>query len=585
MDPRVRRIGRAGLMLLAYALSVGVLAAPIAAEQALERVRFEDRLGTLPVEVSLCHNGVSTLDTGVLGKVYWSRTGLAGFGAYVRATGPPEAGGTLTSYVDPAFVQANAQFVGDPQSVARAYGQQLWWGFWRSFLVIELFVMVVGGLILMSVFHARHPLPRIIEARRFGLVALAVMGATAASSGMAYGLSTQWDCGASVTRSYALPGVAGVSFSNPETREVAEQVRPFIEKNVERIEEQAESYRAVAKASLRRTMPAAAAGLAPRDGERIVIAEADPQGSLVGTDVRVELYALLTDYLGPDSIGLRTISGDISSNGAVAEQEFVSGEAAASGEIPTVAVKGDHDSDATVEQLEQGGVAVPDLEVTEVAGLRVAGANDREFKTLFGGMVTNPSETSEEELGEQLRQEVDGSEPMVVLLHQPRAAYVYLGIETTSQLQGLEGHETVPWDDGIPDVPAGTVNIGHLHDTDGPWVVWNTDGDLVTWTVVDQLGTSGGVEERPTFNRFSTPISAPLKTLSVRLQYVDIESGLQTGYASIDFALDGQVEITARTDVGLPGGEPLSVKGLLLPGSRPASKGGPRTSGPVPPQP
>ena len=53
--------------------------------------------------------------------------------------------------------------------------------------------------------------------------------------------------------------------------------------------------------------------------------------------------------------------------------------------------------------------------------------------------------------------------------------------------------------------------MGHYHDPDGPWVVWNTDGDLVTWTVVSQLGTSGGVEENPTFNRFSTPFSTPLK--------------------------------------------------------------------------
>jgi len=551
-------------MLLAYALSVGVLAAPLAAEQALERVRFEDRLGTLPVEVSLCHNGVSTLDTGVLGKVYWSRTGVAGFGAYVRATGPPEAGGTLTSYVDPAFVQANAQFVGDPQTVARAYGRQLWFGFWRAFLRMELVVMLVGGLVLMAVFHGRHPWPGMIAARRLGVIALGVMGTTAAFSGLAYGLSTQWDCGASVTSSYPMPGVDGLSFSSPQTREIAEQVRPFIEKNLERFAEEVDSYRANAEASLRRTLPAAAAGLAPREGERIVLAEADPQGSLVGTDVRVVMYELLTDYLGTESIVLRTISGDISSNGAVAEQEFVRGEAAASAEIPTVAVKGDHDSDATVEQLTQGGAAVPDLEVTEVAGLRVAGANDREFKTLFGGLVRNESQVSEEELGQKLREEVDDSEPMIILLHQPRAAYAFLGLDDTSQLTGLEGHETAPWDDGIPDVPAGTVNIGHLHDSDGPWVLWNTDGDLVTWTVVDQLGTSGGVEERPTFNRFSTPFSAPLKRLSVRLQYVDLESGLQTGYASIDFSLDGQVEITPRTDVGLPGGQPVPVRAGLL---------------------
>ena len=65
---------------------------------------------------------------------------------------------------------------------------------------------------------------------------------------------------------------------------------------------------------------------------------------------------------------------------------------------------------------------------------------------------------------------------------------------------------------------------------------------MVTWTVVSQLGTSGGVEENPTFNRFSTPFSTPLKTVSVQLQYFNEESGLQTGYAEIDIGTDGTVD-------------------------------------------
>jgi hypothetical protein len=92
-------------------------------------------------------------------------------------------------------------------------------------------------------------------------------------------------------------------------------------------------------------------------------------------------------------------------------------------------------------------------------------------------------------------------------------------------------------------------------------VVWNTDGDTLTWTVVDQLGTSGGVENRPTFNRFSTPFSVPLKPLDVRLQYFNTDSGLETGYATIAFTTSGRVEITDRVDVGLPGGRPQSLRG------------------------
>jgi hypothetical protein len=276
------------------------------------------------------------------------------------------------------------------------------------------------------------------------------------------------------------------------------------------------------------------------------------------------MYALLQEYLGEDAFALRTISGDVSSNGTVAERGFVHGEASASPGIPSVAVKGDHDSETTVEQLEDGGVLVPDLETLEVGGLRVAGANDPAFKTLFGGLVTNDSGITEAELGSMLRDEVEPDQAVIVLLHQPRSAVGYLGIESMAELSPNQEKRTTAWDDGIADLPPGSLNIGHLHDAAGPWVVWNTDGDEVTWTVVSQLGTSGGVEENPTFNRFSTPFSTPLKPLTVHLQYLNPETGLQTGFASIAFGVDGMVEIADRVDVGLPGGEP----GVIESGAR-----------------
>jgi len=277
---------------------------------------------------------------------------------------------------------------------------------------------------------------------------------------------------------------------------------------------------------------------------------------VVGTRVRRQLYPQLEDLLGDGTIILRTISGDITSNGTIAERNYVRLEAEAGQEIPTVAVKGDHDTDSTVGQLRDYDLVAPDLETVEVGGLRVAGAADPAFKALFGGLVQNPSGLSEEDLGRQLREVVDPDQAVDVLLHQPRAAAGYLDIASTSVLLPAVGHETTPYDDGIPDVPPGMVNIGHLHDPSGPWVIWNTDGDEVTWTVVSQLGTSGGVEENPTFNRFSTPYSVPLKAVSVRLEYVNPDTGLQTGYASIVIATDGSVVVEDRVDVGLPGGEP-----------------------------
>lgn len=570
MKSHLRRAARVLAAWVAYGLAVAFVCLPVVVVWSLQHASFEDRLGAFPVEVSLAHDGRSTIDTGVLGKIYWERTGPGGFGAEIRSTGPPEAGGTLSSYIAPEFLRVNAAFVNDPGEVARTYGEEL-----RSAVVTEsvrltLVLAIIGGGVLALGF--RSGAPPYLSWRpgrrwRVGVGAGTLALGFAVSCGVAAQVFSAWSDGDDAGPSYPMPGLEGVSFSSPQTVEVAQQVQPFIEKNTARIEANARAYEEAVAASFATELPLHAADLAPREGERIVLAEADPQGSLVGTRVRRAMYPLLEEQLGEGSLALRTISGDISSNGTVAEEGFVRGEAGASADVPTIAVKGDHDSDTTVTQLNDHGVQTPDLEVLDVDGLRVAGAADPAFKALFGGLVSNDSGIDEPEVGQRLREvvddELDRDEPLIVLLHQPRAAAGYLGLDGTAELATTIGHETEPWDDGVPDVPPGSVEIGHLHDVSGPWVVWNTGepGDpdaLVTWTVVSQLGTSGGVLEAPTFNRFSTPFSVPLKRVSLQLQYVDEESGLQTGYAALDVSVDGEVTLGDRVDVGLPGGQPMT---------------------------
>jgi hypothetical protein len=350
-----------------------------------------------------------------------------------------------------------------------------------------------------------------------------------------------------------------VTFSSPQTLEVARQIRPFLEKNTQRIEEGTATYVAAADSTFARSLARRSGGLVPRRGEVVVLAEADPQGSFVGTKVRTRLFDQLVAVLGKDAVALRTVSGDITSNGTVAEKAFVKAEVEAGGDLPVAAVAGDHDSTTTAKQMVEEGMVVPDLTTAEVGGLRVSVANDVEHKALFGALVRNDSGLTEAELGAKLREKVDPDKAGIVLLHQPGAAAGYLGVDDLATVRDLHTSYTVPSDDGVPDVPPGTLSIGHLHDLDGPWVLWNTDDDHaggrdapVTWTVVDQLGTSGGVEEQPTFNRFSTPVSLPLKDLSFRLQYVDTSSGLQTGFATVVCHTSGRCHVTHRTDVGLP---------------------------------
>jgi hypothetical protein len=539
------------------AVAAAVVALPIALERAVEEVNFEDDLGTFPVEVGLCHDGRSTLDTGLFGKIFWSQTGTLGFGAYARATGPPEAGGTLASYVDPNFIQANVSLINDPDEVVHAYSAQLSRGLREHVARDELFAALLGGAVLFLIVP-RHRLARVSGARRAVAALVLVGAATGVSAVAATQLFHAWPCSSPTGNSYTISGVDHLSFGSPETREVAEQVKPFIDKNRQRIETDAKAYEDTARRTFARQLERRSASLPPRKGETIVLAEADPQGSFVGVDVRKALYADLVAALGRKAISLRTIAGDVSSNGTVAESSYISDESKVSGTIPTVALGGDHDSVKTWQQMENDGIVVPDLGEATVAGLQVAGANDREHKTLFGGLITNTAGISEQQLGGQLRDRLD-DKPRIVVLHQPDAVTGYLGLDV-AEVRALDGSRTVPHDDGIPDLPPGIVDYGHWHRLDGPWVVWNTDSAEITWTVVDQLGTAGGVESSPTFSRFSTPFSVPLRVLNVRLQYVDVESGLETGYASIGCDLDGACRITNRVDVGLPGGKPLPVE-------------------------
>ncbi len=553
---RGARVARWLLLTLAYGVAAVLVTSPFIAQRTVEDLGFADRLGTLPVHVGLVHNGYSEVDTGVLGSIFLDRTGVAGLGIAVRVTGPPDAGGTLASYVDPGFVRANTAVLTDLDRTAEAYTAQLRRGFSEGFAVRAGLIALLGGWILAVRLHPvllrRGPRGRVLVASAVGL-ALAMT-----SSGLALWQHHRWQGSDEPEQLYAMSDPGWVSFDSPQAREVAMQVGPFIEKNLTRLRNGADRYVVRATTALRSIVRASQDSLRPEPGERIVLVEADPQGSRVGTQVRRALYSELEDALGPEAVAARTMSGDITSNGTVAEKRFVEDEASASPGVPVLAVKGDHDSSKTVDQLTGAGVETLDGEVVETAGLRFAGAADPEFKSLFGGSITNPSGVSPTERGAQLREEVESAledgESVHVLAHQNDMALGYLDVAEMSGIRSLRGPGddlTVPSEDGVPDLPPGSVSYGHWHENDGPWLAWNTDTEDVTWTLIDQVGTSGGVEEQPTFNRFSTPYSPPLKPIELRLHYVDEETGLVTGFVSVTASLEAAVTISPRTDVGI----------------------------------
>lgn len=253
---------------------------------------FEDRVGTLPVEISLAHDGYTTLDTGLLGKIYWRRTGPAGFGAVLRSTGPPIAGGTLASYASPAFVRANTRFLDDPEQLASTYGAELRGQVVEGTLVRAAVGGVVGGTVLALTWSAMATRTR---RRRWVVTGTVVMLGAGSSLVAGWALFGSWEGHVAPGTTYPLPSRPALAFTSPQARELAVQVQPFIEKNARRIRERGDAYRAEARATLAAQVSARGEALQPREGEVIVLAEADPQGSFVGVDVRRDLYVALAD--------------------------------------------------------------------------------------------------------------------------------------------------------------------------------------------------------------------------------------------------------------------------------------------------
>ena len=58
-----------------------------------------------------------------------------------------------------------------------------------------------------------------------------VLTALTASGVVAVSLFRGWSGTDPVPESYPMPGLEGLSFSSPQTREVAQQIQPFIDKN------------------------------------------------------------------------------------------------------------------------------------------------------------------------------------------------------------------------------------------------------------------------------------------------------------------------------------------------------------------
>ncbi len=255
---------------------------------------------------------------------------------------------------------------------------------------------------------------------------------------------------------------------------------------------------------------------------------------------------MLKEKFGADVPALLAISGDLTTNGTAAEANCVQSIADIAEGAPIAAVIGNHESDVSLGQMRDAGMTVLDGTEVELAGVSVLGEGDPERSELFGPTALR-ADRSQIDVGTNLYDEATADRPDLVLVHEAYAAQAFLDVSDMHGFLDERGSVTTPYDDGVRDAPAGAIFYGHWHRDVEPRVVWNSDG---TWTLVMELGTSGGAIATPTFGRFSTPWSQPQQMATFPVVFLDEETRLVTGYQMYRFDTDGSVTVEPRVDIG-----------------------------------
>lgn len=131
-------------------------------------------------------------------------------------------------------------------------------------------------------------------------------------------------------------------------------------------------------------------------------------------------------------------AGDLTMTGTQAENSCVSDLADAVPEsVEQVFVKGNHDSQETVDAQKAEGVTVLDGDVTEIGGVRIFGDGDPRRTVFGGGTELEPGETTEG-FGPSVAEQACRERPDVVLVHDPRSAG--LALEEGCAPLSLSGH-------------------------------------------------------------------------------------------------------------------------------------------------
>lgn len=547
-EQRLKTLAR----LSACAIGGALLAAPLSFQQALEESSVVDVIAGSPVVLSYSHDGGSQIDLGSLGRVYAPSATSHGVGISAEVKDIPFGEqGSYFSFLSSGNLGRLAGVYNHPEEAIQGSVSALNHELLNNFQSNELrngslmATALFGGSLLYRRERNRHAIKK---SRLIGTGCLAA-AATAAILYPAYGFST-WEGLNPPVSDTRLPvttledtKLSDITTSNWALQYAIENGADKVTTLLERQSERKERFIETASADLLRQ---ASKIHAPSDNETMILLSSDIHDNEAMTYMLKKTVEIVNQQFGEGSLKLMISAGDMT-YGSSPEEYYVKQQA----DIieNQVVADGNHHTEVTQQQIDDAGIDRLTGEVITKENVTILGDEDP-LVTPFGGKtsVRHPDDKDTDvqaELGARLYEDARTEKPDAVVTHEGYAAGSFMGLEDVTQSSLTEwfnqrGSNTVPWEDGVRDLPTKLLIYGHWHRAIEPRTVWNDDG---TWTLVMELNTSGGAIGDPTINNFSTPNNAPGQIAAYPIVYRDDETGLITGYQMFTYTTDGHLSL------------------------------------------
>jgi hypothetical protein len=554
-----------------------VAALPAATLYALTATRVHDDVGIVPATLRLTH-GHSALQTGLLGgTIYDSDLTRFGLGMTVTLDGPPGDLGKIHSLASPELKKAEKVYTSmfdHPASIKAGYTDALVKAVTRTFVRAE----IATGLSLGAAALLIAGLAGAGAERRTALVSLGAL--LLLSVGYSVHRYVEWKgANAAPTPTFPIGMLAGTRLSdaradNQTTATLIDNIVPLAQRELQREQEENTQFVKQAYESVDDLVASGDVAVpAPDETACLLLSDVHANADMIA--VYRHLVERLDTTYGPGTVGVTFFDGDQTYGSASAKTAV---DAMAKISTEEYAVVGNHDSQLTIEQMQDAGMHLLDGPVQKTGnGLTAVGATDphltKQGQLFSASTITRPGYDGETEAdaGRKLLDAMQQAHPTLGLAHEPYAFAPILDLNVsqhtmtawfTAAKHTADTDSGATVDDGVPDIPASAVAYGHWHRRFYYRVAGNSDG---TWTVVMELGTAGGASPKLSLSYFSTPQTIPGKEASAAIVIVDKKSGLVTGLQEITTHRSGEVTVGPRHPIGSPDGQPYRTDGAITP--------------------